>query len=578
MYLDFDKRGIYKDKIRVQVDLNIPHYRTKRDMHAQDLKHEVVEWYFSSRAQAEGADSGALDPIPAEIVGTVRLPYIARLARAPHMMWATLVLDLLLGTTTPDSVEGERPFIRVRRPDVLLTLAAIGLVERCNEATKALCGLFTVPKKNGLSRVIFDARPANAALARHPTPFSTFHLRDLLQRWSEVGGRVSTIDYRHFFYQIPLAKPLRPYFVLSAEGVRWQPTVLTMGWQDAPLCAQTITWLAVLHREAGESSLGIEAIFAGEHLPQYATVTGPKGNPMGYIFVLLDGVAVMGARRELHGAIMRRIQRNTRLFGITVKELGTDEFAGVVFSVREGLPSWRAATPLPLWEKPHTRRAVAQQLGSLLWQLRVAQVPLLGKEPLLALFSRVGASSLPWSDPFQLTDTELQVLAAEWSAWTTVRWCSSPAKTPGCALRWSWVVTDATPTSVAALVLGDRGQILSQHCQLDLPRDSQVLREMDAILSGVRLISPGSGCILATDADVCRRAIQKGYSSSACLRNRLRDLVATRVVLILLRVDSASNPADEPSRGLPVSEEKTRDLCPSFEHAQRGAMTQYFDL
>ena len=338
-----------------------------------------------------------------------------------------------------------------------------GLIERCPVAPGAYCGLFTVPKRNGLSRVIFDARPANERLARHKVRFSTFHLGDLLRCWQEVGGAVSTVDYRHFFYQIPWRTRYDGSVSLS-HGERWQPRVVTMGWQDAPLCAQTITWMAVLHREAEEDSLGIQPVFRGEALPQYAVVNGRKASPIGYIFVLLDGIAVMGARRELHGAIMKRILRNTKLFGIAIKEQGENEFAGVAFLMQDGRPVWRALAPLPPWEPPRTRRQVAQRLGSLLWFLRVHQVPLLDKESLLRLFARVGAAVTPWSAPFPLSPCDLAGLKEEWEHWCTER---LTAGIPGCsrsALRWWWVVTDATPTSIAYLFLNRDGSVLRSSC------------------------------------------------------------------------------------------------------------------
>lgn len=382
---------------------------------------EVLSWYSRADGAPGFTASGALDPIPGDIVGKVQVRKLVSLARG-DLHWARPVLLLLSGAELPTVGQPPVTQVRVHRPDVLPDLIAANLLEPCSGRAGAYCGLFTVPKRNGLSRVIFDARPANECLSGHPMRFSTFHLGDLLRCWQEVGGAVSTIDYRHFFYQIPLAPALRKFFVLRTAGAQWQPRVVTMGWKDAPLCAQTITWMAVLHCETAEANLGIRPVFRGEALPQYAVVMGQKATAIGYIFVLLDGVAVMGARRELHGAVMRRIQRNTALFGIAVKELGKGTFAGVTFAMQDGRPAWRAASALAPWTPPVSRREVAQRLGSILWHLRVYEVPLLDKEDLLRIFGRVGASACPWGAPFPLEDGESALLRQEWDAWCSERW------------------------------------------------------------------------------------------------------------------------------------------------------------
>ena len=103
----------------------------------------------------------------------------------------------------------------------------------------------------------------------------------------------------------------------------------------------------------------------------------------------------------------------------------------------------------------------------------------------------------------------------------------------------------------------------------ELPRVSQVLREMQAIVRAAVFAGRERRCLVATDADVCRHAIEKQYSRSPALRDCLRSIRAACAAIEVLRVPGEENPADEPSRGKEVDRTKLLRTMERFVEAVR---------
>ena len=528
----------------------------KDEKNHNEMEHEVLERYFSRKKTQKG-HTGDLDPIPPELVGTVDVRRLKKVSG--RWLWAAKVMRYLLGEVAPIPAEGTPPLVRVVCGTAVAELVRIGLLERCRARTKAACGLFTVPKKNGKLRVIFDARPANVVTCRHPLPLSLFGLDDLLRSWALVGGKVTAIDFRHFFYQLPLPEVWRDYFVVSHDHTRYRPTAVTMGWQDAPLIAQVVTWMVTLHSEPRDPDLRVELVYDGGDMPKYAMLKGQKRNTEGFLFILLDGVAIMSARRNVHEQWVKRVLRNANVFRVHVKEVTEGVFAGVVF---EG-GRWRPETTLEEWKNPCSRRDVAEKLGQLLWQMRVLQVELLEEESLMRLYSRVGAETCGWDSPMALYPEELEVLQQHWSRYREVTWAEPKQELT--VTEWVWAVTDATPTCEATIIFTSGGRVVREEVRSGLEKEAQAHREMGAIVTAAALTGKNKGLLVATDADVCRFAVEKRYSRSAMLREGLRSILGSCREVKVLRVSSEENPADEPSRGLPLVNEKLQRLLPTFQ-------------
>ena len=103
---------------------------------------------------------------------------------------------------------------------------------------------FTVAKKAGDLRLVVDARKLNAAM-RRPPEMRLPRIRDVIDAVLNADAAVIA-DGVSFFYQIPLAKPIRKYFGMRLGDGRggtldlWLK-VLCMGWSWSPSIAQRIS-------------------------------------------------------------------------------------------------------------------------------------------------------------------------------------------------------------------------------------------------------------------------------------------------------------------------------------------------
>lgn len=254
----------------------------------------------------------------------------------------------------------------------------------------------------------------------------------------------------------------------------------------------------------------------------------------------------MGPRKELHEVLMKRIRRNS-------------ELAGVTFATRDGQFRWKTATVLPVWSASTTRRAVARQLGQLLWFLRVYEIDFLDEEAFLRIFKSRGLRYGGMGEVV-LSVAEQQTLRLEWKEWEVGRWASR--RTAATPTKWVWVATDATPTSTAAFMFTTGPRLLCSACHLDLGEDTQVQREMEAIAMGIGLVARGEGCIIATDAESCLVALEKGKSASL----RIVSVFGSfgKVAVRTPRVAGTDNPADESSHDRELEVHKLQRLIPLF--------------
>ena len=193
------------------------------------------------------------------------------------------------------------------------------LVGHGSHANLSSCGLFGVPKTEELLRVIFDARIANMKLTPVDTSLVLFSISQLVRAWASVGRRgdvyVLNVDYRHYYYQLAIPDYLIPHLVVNINGKLYHPAALPMGYRDACVMAQAVTWAIVLHREPGEDALGVpEGLAQGQVMPQYIPLEGG-----GAIFVLLDGVFIVTPSESLHHRWRKRLERNEKVLNVRRK-------------------------------------------------------------------------------------------------------------------------------------------------------------------------------------------------------------------------------------------------------------------
>eukprot|EP00672_Neobodo_designis_P011071 CAMPEP_0174855822 /NCGR_PEP_ID=MMETSP1114-20130205/34319_1 /TAXON_ID=312471 /ORGANISM="Neobodo designis, Strain CCAP 1951/1" /LENGTH=213 /DNA_ID=CAMNT_0016090589 /DNA_START=55 /DNA_END=692 /DNA_ORIENTATION=- len=174
-----------------------------------------------------------LDHIPPGIIGAAKVSDIVTLlnnrrsAGTPFMGSWSVPLEYLTGArvapAVPASQQKKLPHVSVLNSFRLLHFDEVdkaGLVEEYSGFIEAECGMFTVPKKNGTLRVIFDARPANVRLEPVPASLVLFSLEDVVRVWARLSRRgcfyMVNVDYRHYYYQLPMPEWLKAYMVIKA--------------------------------------------------------------------------------------------------------------------------------------------------------------------------------------------------------------------------------------------------------------------------------------------------------------------------------------------------------------------------
>jgi hypothetical protein len=140
----------------------------------------------------------------------------------------------------------------------------------------------------------------------------------------EAGGRVfaASIDWRHYFYQLPAGAPLTGLFPieLDADGVAVS-NAMPMGFSWSPYLGQCGTWALVL----GCNRTGAQPWFfklKREDLrgpPPWLPLFNRAGTQVGAVFVLLDNVYIFGHDEAVVQACLDWTRANCRDCGVWEK-------------------------------------------------------------------------------------------------------------------------------------------------------------------------------------------------------------------------------------------------------------------
>jgi hypothetical protein len=321
---------------------------------------EMLEAYFAAKHAEKAHYPKTIDPIDPAIIGNANVALFCKFVRGRKgkpspLEWAWGTVKLLEGGKGSfelvENPEGAEPQVFVSKdvqralerdsplsshipntPDVednrkrtredpnraILLRLPRGAARRL-----ARCGIFLVPKKDDVWRLVFDARPANRLLKRLEG-FRLFGLKQLLGVMRSVIRQgewwCRTFDFRHYFYQIPLPESLRTFFGVDVGNQGFVPQVLCMGFHSAPNVAQSLTWAAVLLHDLHDANDRPKYLkeWPSKAMPEYLVLVDAKGRVCGAIFVLLDNVMVVANDKEVVKYWEERIIRNTKLLRIVV--------------------------------------------------------------------------------------------------------------------------------------------------------------------------------------------------------------------------------------------------------------------
>jgi hypothetical protein len=338
------------------------------------MAHQQGSWFETPRADRRWPHP-ELDPIDPSTIGRFNVTTWEQYSRDYHWMEGArrLLTQGTIKELEPQPTKEELPSVRCSED----ARRFLGKLAQTNEGTSLLrpfeypdvlketCGLFLTPKKENTFRLIFDARRANARLERL-NGFRLFTLDDLIHAMGNLMAKgpvyAWTCDFRHFFYQLGLARPLQQWFGIRGFGKDeiYFPNVWPMGFHSSPEVAQCVSWTAVLAREKDESSLAVTP--PKDRMPTVLPIVTKKGI-QGYIFVLLDNILVATDDKSLTAKWRERITRNIRILKLEVKKGAETGFVNLDSHTEGG----DGISPEP-GEYSYFRRRGVQQVGMAIQQ------------------------------------------------------------------------------------------------------------------------------------------------------------------------------------------------------------------
>lgn len=185
-----------------------------------------------------------LDSITASTLDLVGLRALAALCPSPEAESFLKSSELIVCPPSFFALFVRPPVSRLRRARLSQTDAA-QLTEEWHIASKVdygvTMGAFKVAKKNGLARLVVDARNVNEAQV--PPPRMALPVLPEVAVAMEKHRFVFSIDACSFFYQFEVHEAISKCFVLRVNRARGSPVLLAvrrlaMGWKFAPAIAQ----------------------------------------------------------------------------------------------------------------------------------------------------------------------------------------------------------------------------------------------------------------------------------------------------------------------------------------------------
>ena len=195
-----------------------------------------------------------VDPIPRECVGGVKISFLK--GAHAEFVWLTITMAVLLRPESGVFLWTEMANNGKKLPtddwwfDQTEEMVNVhGLTRECTaeerRAAKHYAKFFLVPKKDRWGRAIFNCRQANRD-CRAPPSVNLPRVEHLLRKIHEVtagkGLFAFEMDFRCWFYQIPIIGELARHFIIACKEKFYMLIGCPMGWSWSPFLAQSVTW------------------------------------------------------------------------------------------------------------------------------------------------------------------------------------------------------------------------------------------------------------------------------------------------------------------------------------------------
>ena len=279
-----------------------------------------------------------------------------------------------------------------------------------------------------LARVVYSSKKSNKQFKRPPG----FKLPSLARIFKCMAAfkdpHFVTLDFRHFFYQIPLPNCVRPLFSVRRDGQTWEHVVFPMGFTWSPFVGQSITMATLLE---ARSRWAMKNNWS-QHQPQVPQESIPEviefyddEGIAAFAMGWYDNVIIIAKDEKTRQEVAVELEAVLMQANIIVK--GSDEeatlasaqalprwsgwsftkneveYIGIQFKSSDHKVSWRhIQSNREDWEEQinewseDSARNVASAVGILLWDLRVKNIPLSALVEELGIMSAVGSAMKGW--------------------------------------------------------------------------------------------------------------------------------------------------------------------------------------
>jgi len=191
----------------------------------------------------------------------------------------------------------------------LQQLAAWGVIEPVPASVRMAYGKFFIVPKPGQEggRAIFDFSIL-ARMSARPYPVNTVHIAAALRKigsWSHRNGYVWAADYRHWWFQNPIADPrIRSFFTLEVDAgghktLVFQAKVCSMGASWSAYTGHCVTWgIALGEMPPNLASMIDWSVLEGDSPPSWISLI-KDGVEIGIIIAFYDNFYVFSEEKDV---------------------------------------------------------------------------------------------------------------------------------------------------------------------------------------------------------------------------------------------------------------------------------------
>lgn len=238
---------------------------------------------------------------------------------------------------------------------------------------------FEVLKTAEATRAIFDCREANDRIGSPPgVRFAT--LDDV---WLLIGFFPNPVfvsmDFRHFFYQIPLDVVLRHLFVIHCgASLNFIPLVWPMGFSWSPTMAQSLSTFIVIECFL---AAGLDVDMFRDNLPTPSPIIVARnsaGRVVALAVIWYDNILIATCNKPVADKVARCLKETCARFNLVIKnevievKSNTTEFLGLYFESRNRAVTTRhCVTNIARWDvlkhDTASARDLARIIGVVVW-------------------------------------------------------------------------------------------------------------------------------------------------------------------------------------------------------------------